>query len=433
MGKLYLCLLLALSLTTTSTQADNWPNWRGPTFNQVAEQGDYPTTLDPAKNAVWKVDLPGRGSSTPCVWGDKIFITCDIGGQDGILCYDLNGQELWRNTLGKQRPGKHKNASGSNPTPVTNGEQVFVYYKSGTVAAFDFSGEQQWKLNLQEKYGEDTLWWDLGTSPILAGDNIVIAVMQAGESYLVALDQKTGKVAWRTLRTYKTERESDQAYTTPLVAEIDGQQQIVTWGADHLTGHSLDGELIWTCGGFNPENKPMWRVIASHGISNGYAVVPYGRADFLAFVKLGGKGDITKTAHVGLVGPKVGADVPSPIAVDGKAYVLTDAKGKTNGQVMCYDITTGKPLWDKPFSLPRAAGSYYSSPVKAGDLFYFSHEKGVIHVARETETGLELVATNEMPERQIATVVPINNHILLRSEKSLHYFKKLDTAAAIDR
>ncbi|MEO0477158.1 MAG: hypothetical protein AAF085_14495 [Planctomycetota bacterium] len=205
-----------------------------------------------------------------------------------------------------------------------------------------------------------------------------------------------------------------------MVAEIDGKTQIVTWGADHLTGHGVDGKLIWTCAGFNPEDKAMWRVIASHGITNGHAVVPYGRGDFIAFVKLGGKGDITKTAHIAehVVGKGKGSDVPSPIAVDGKAYVLTD-----NGTFKCYDITTGKMLWDEPFKLPRAAGKYYSSPVKAGNLFYFSHEKGIIHVARETDNGLELVKTNEMPERQIATVVPINDHILLRSETKLYYFK----------
>lgn len=423
MAKNCFYFLLAAAMITATAHADNWPGWRGPTSNQVATQGDYPTTLDPNTNAVWKIDLPGKGSSTPCVWKDRIFITCDIEGQDGILCYDLAGKEQWRKTLGEQRPGKHRNASGSNPTPITDGKRVFVYYKSGTVAALNFKGEVLWKLNLQEKYGKDTLWWDLGTSPVFAGDNIVIAVMQAGESYLVALDQQSGDVAWRTLRTYKRPTESDQAYTTPIVAEIDGQQQIVTWGADYLTGHALDGELIWTCGGFNPEDAKMWRVIASHGISNGHAVIPYGRGDFVAFVKLGGKGDITKSAHVGLVGPKVGTDVPSPIAIDGKAYVLTDVKGTTNGTVMCYDITNGKPLWEKAFKLPRAAGSYYSSPVKAGNLFYFAHEKGVIHVARETKDGLELVASNEMPERQIATIVPINDHILLRSETKLYYFK----------
>lgn len=423
MAKNYLCFLLTAAMITATAHADNWPGWRGPSFNQAAEQGDYPTTLDPDKNAVWQIDLPGKGSSTPCVWQDRIFITCDIEGQDGILCYDLTGKEQWRKTLGEQRPGKHRNASGSNPTPITDGKRVFVYYKSGTVAALDFDGKIIWKLNLQEKYGKDTLWWDLGTSPVFAGDNIVIAVMQAGDSYLVALDQKTGDVAWRTLRTYKRPTESDQAYTTPIVAEIDGEEQIVTWGADHLTGHSLDGELIWTCGGFNPEDAKMWRVIASHGVSDGHAVVPYGRGDFLAFVKLGGKGDITQKAHVGSAGPNAGSDVPSPIAIDGKAYVIHDGKGLKNGQFMCYDITTGKPLWEKPFALPRAAGSYYSSPVKAGNLFYFAHEAGIIHVARETDDGMELIKTNEMPERQIATIVPINDHILLRSETKLYYFK----------
>ncbi|MFN3166732.1 MAG: PQQ-binding-like beta-propeller repeat protein [Phycisphaeraceae bacterium] len=415
-----LICLVALGCVGAVASADNWPGWRGPTQNQVASEGDYPVKLDPSENAVWAVDLPGKGSSTPCVWEGRVFITCDIDNEDGILCYDLkSGKELWRKKLGEQRPGKHRNASGSNPTPITDGQRVFVYYKSGTVAALDFSGEVLWKTNLQDEYGKDTLWWDLGTSPVLAGKNIVIAVMHDGESYLVALDQQKGSVAWRTLRTYQRPRESDQAYTTPIVAEIDGQTQIVTWGADHVTGHGLDGELIWTCAGLNPEDKPMWRAIASHGISDGHAVVPYGRGDFVAFIKLGGKGDITKTAHVGLVeGRGVGSDVPSPIAVDGKAYVLTD-----KGKFMCYDITNGKPMWDEPFELPRAAASYYSSPVKAGQHFYFAREDGTIFVARETDGGMVLLATNAMPERQIATIVPVNDRILLRSEKKLYYFE----------
>lgn len=410
------CLLIAG--ISFSAHAKNWPGWRGPTQNQVAPSGDYPTELNMG-NAVWMRTLPGKGSSTPCVWGDRIFITCDIEDEDGILCYNLEGNELWRKTLGKQRPGKHRNASGSNPTPITDGKRVFVYYKSGTVAALDFDGKELWKENLQKKYGKDTLWWDLGTSPVFAGDNIVIAVMHEGESYLVALNQETGDVAWRTLRNYKRPRESDQAYTTPIVTEIDGKQQIVTWGADYLTGHDLNGKLIWTCGGFNPEDKPMWRVIASHAISNGHAIVPYGRGDYVAFVKLGGTGDITKTAHVGEDGGRgIGSDVPTPIAVDGRAYLLTD-----KGKFIAYDITNGKRIWDEPFDLPRDASKYYSSPVKAGNTFYFAREDGVIFVARETDNGMKLISTNTMPERQIATIVPINDHILLRSEKKLYYFK----------
>lgn len=419
MKTLYLMICLFAIGLAGSAQANNWPSWRGPGSNQVAPAGDYPVTLDPEKNAVWQVKLPGKGSSTPCVWGDRILITCDIDEQDGILCYDLSGKELWRKTLGKQRPGKHRNASGSNPTPITDGKRIFVYYKSGTVAALDFDGKLLWKENLQEKYGKDTLWWDLGTSPVIAGDNIVIAVMHDGESYLAALKQSDGSPAWRTLRNFKTKRESDQAYTTPIVTTVDGVEQIVTWGADHLTGHALDGKLLWTCGGFNPDDQPMWRAIASHGISNGHAIVPFGRGDYVAFVKLGGKGDITAKAHVGSDGGKgIGSDVPSPIAVDGRAYLLTD-----KGKFICYDITNGKRLWDKPFALPRDAASYYSSPVKAGKHFYFAREDGTIFVARESDKGMELIATNEMPERQIATIVPINDHILLRSETKLYYFQ----------
>ena len=110
----------------------------------------------------------------------------------------MQGKELWRKQLGKERPGKHRNASGSNPSPVTDGKNLVVYFKCGTLACFDLDGNEKWKINLQEKYGKDTLWWDLGTSPVIAGGRVIVAVIQAVDSYLVAFDINSGEVAWKT-------------------------------------------------------------------------------------------------------------------------------------------------------------------------------------------------------------------------------------------
>ncbi|MEM8947642.1 MAG: PQQ-binding-like beta-propeller repeat protein, partial [Planctomycetota bacterium] len=294
------CTLLAALILFSPSHADNWPRWRGPTGNGLAADGVYPSKFSSTESVAWKVELPGRGSSTPVVWGDKIFVTCPIDGKDGVVCYSFDGQELWRQSFGEARQGKHRNGSSSNPSPVTDGKSVVVYYKSGTVACVDFAGNIKWETNLQDAYGEDTLWWDLGTSPVIAADNAVIAVMQDGvkkdsDSFLVALKLDSGEVAWKQPRSFECAEESDQSYTTPSVLQRDDREVIVTFGADHLTGHdAATGKPLWQCGGFNPDDEGWWRVIASAAVDDELAIVPYGRGEYLAAIDVSDPtGDIT--------------------------------------------------------------------------------------------------------------------------------------------
>ena len=404
--------LLIFGITASAAFAENWPAWRGPTGNGIGPAADYTTKFSADKGLAWKVTLPGKGSSTPAVWEESIFLTCDIGGKDGVLCYDRAGKERWRTTFGKERPGKHKNGSGSNPSPVTDGRGVFVYYKSGTLAALNFTGKVVWEINLQEKFGKDTLWWDLGTSPVLVGDLIVVAVMQEGNSFLAAFAKKSGDLVWKTDRIYKVKEECDQAYTTPLVVGDPGSETLITFGADHLTGNrAKDGKLLWECGGFNPQNKAMWRVIASPSVSDGIVVVPWGRADFFGAVKAGGQGDVTATNRLWEVSG-VGSDVPSPIAVGGKAYLITD-----RGGIHCSGLTEGGELWDK--KLPRDRASYYASPMLAGDLMVLPREDGVVMTMRIGDDGFKLLGQNDMGERIVASPVPVDGKLLIRGEKHL--------------
>lgn len=397
------CLIFSATLGS----AANWPQWRGPDGTSLALPGNYPIRFSSAESVLWKVKLPGVGSSTPAVWENRIFVTCGIEGEDGVIAFDWNGRELWRETLGPERPGKHKNGSGSNPSPITDGKNLIVYYKSGTVASLSHEGAVKWKMNLQEKFGEDTLWWDLGTSPVFAGGNVVIAVMQEGESYVVALDPSDGKVIWKVDRTFPVKKESGQAYTTPYLTSIEGQETLVIWGADHLTGHDpKSGRTLWTCGGFNPQDKAMWRVIASPGFVDGIAVVPYGRAKYTAGVKLGGSGDITTTARV-WERSDLGADCPTPVGSDGRVYLLSD-----RGEVHCLDAKSGKDLWKG--MIPRASASFYSSPILAGNLLYAAREDGMVAVVRVGEDGMEVLSQNEMGERIAASPVPVSDKLLIR-------------------
>jgi hypothetical protein len=173
--------------------AANWPNWRGPGYDGVAPGEGFPTEWSATKNVLWAVDLPGKGASTPVVWGGRIVLTCAIEGDNGVVCLDRSGKLLWRQTIGTEIPGKNAKASGCNPSTVTDGERFYAYFKSGDLACLDFEGSVLWQQNLQKMYGKDTLWWDVGTSPVLTRDFVVVAVMQSGPSYLAAFDKKPGK------------------------------------------------------------------------------------------------------------------------------------------------------------------------------------------------------------------------------------------------
>ncbi len=425
----HLAVLLGAALATVtlgfvialpaSAESNAWPQWRGPAGNGVAPAGNYPQKFGLDEDLAWKTELPGKGTSTPAIFGDHIFVTCHIGSQDGIICLGLDGKKQWSRSLGEggNPMREHRNGSTSNPSPLTDGQQVFAYYLSGTLAALSMEGKEMWKVNLQKKYGEDTLWWMLGSSPVLTHDNVVVAVMQAGNSYLVACDKKTGNIAWKTDRNYPNKKESDQAYTTPQVVTQDGREVIVTWGADHLTAHDAKtGGLIWTCGGFNPEDEAMWRVIASPALSDGIVAIPYGRKNFLAGVKLGGEGDVTETNRL-WQRDGLGADCPSPVAADGKLYLLTD-----RGSLRCLDLKTGEDIWSD--QLPRSRKNFFSSPVLAGDLIYCGREDGALFCGRISDRGFELLSTLELGDPIIASPVPLNDKLYVRTTKHLYCFGK---------
>ncbi len=236
--------------------------------------------------------------------------------------------------------------------------------------------------------------------------------MHEGESYLVAIDKNSGEISWKTPRNYECRRETDQSYATPIVLN----DEIITWGADHLTSHRVsDGKLLWQCGGFNPGNEAMWRVIATPAITQGIALVPYGRAKHLAAVKLGGAGDITEKARL-WEKKGFGSDVPTPVAVDGKFFLLTD-----NGWLYQFDASSGDEIWSE--RLPRSSSKYYASPVLAGDLLYCTREDGVIMTLRIQADGFEVLAENEMDERIIATPIPIGDQLIIRGAEHLFSIK----------
>lgn len=390
--------------------ADHWPQWRGPQANGVAQPGNYPVEFSSTTNVRWKVALPGRGASTPVVWGNHIFVTAPGAGRDTVLCFDRDGNELWRTALGPQSKSKHKTSTSANPSPVTDGQRVYVYFRSGLVAALDFSGEVVWKDNLQKRFGESTLWWDLGTSPVLTRDHLVIAVMQAGDSYVVALDRASGAVAWKEPRMFDCARESDQAYTTPAVVFEDGKERIICWGADHLTGHdAADGKMLWFCGGFNPKKRPTWPAMSSPVAGDGIAVLSYGRGRGVAGIDL--REAIPEDQRWLWRQESIGSSVPTPAMRDGQVYVV-----KENGRIACLDAGDGSERWTA--RLPSEHGTFYASPVLAGELIYYCSLDGIISVGRVGDT-FKLLATNSMDEEVAATPIALDGELLVRGFQHL--------------
>ena len=409
---------LVLGLMGLPVQAQ-WPDWRGPNGTGAVTEGKLPRSFSvDGKGVVWKTELPGRACSTPVVSKEMLYLTSPIDGKDALIAYDLKGKEKWRQTYGEQTPGRGQRVgSGANSSPVTDGGTVIGYFKSGRVVACSSAGKKLWEKDLHELYGEDKLWWDQGTSPLLYRDSVIIAVMQTeGNSYLVSFDLKSGKENWKTERQFKTARESGDSYTSPHLVKVDGVDTVVSFGADHITGHNArTGEQIWFSGGINPEGKGMWRTIASSVVTDGVVVVPHGRGEYLLAIKLGGKGDMTKSSV--LWRKKIAtSDAASLVGRDGLVYQIVD-RGKSRGLVTCLKAKSGEKMWEG--KLPKSASTYYASPILVGDQLCIPREDGMVFMAKVSEKGLGEVTENKLGEALIASPIFVDGKLILRGAKHL--------------
>ena len=402
---------LCLSLASVASAA-NWPGWRGPTSNGVAAPGAYPTKWTTSENVAWKVELPGKGASTPIVWGEQVFVTFGRDGKNVLAAYDRNGKPQWDVVLGAEKSGKHQKATGCNPSATTDGKHIFAYFKSGDLACVSPAGKIVWQTNLQKEFGEDTLWWDLGTSPVLTEKDVVVACMQTGPSYLAAFDKTTGKLHYKADRNLGAPEEAAQSYSTPVVVSEGGVETMYVLGADFITAHNTtDGAELWRVGGLNPTNHKYNRSIAGPVVSDGVLIAPCSRGATVTAVKLGGKGDVTKT-HIAWFKEGLGADVPTPAAIGGKAYVCTD-----KGRVVCLDVKTGDILSE--ITLEKHRSAYSASPVLAGGKVYVTREDGKTFVL-DAADGLKVVGDNDLGEQIVATPVLVDGKILLRTISSLY-------------
>jgi outer membrane protein assembly factor BamB len=408
---------------------DSWAQWRGPLATGVAPNAQPPLEWSDSKNIRWKTQLPGKGHSTPIVWGDQIFLTTAIpygepikprfvrpGAHDNLgMTYRhefavlavsrTTGKILWQQTMLKAAPLEAGHVSGSlaSASPVTDGERVFASFGTYGLYCLDTNGKLIWKKDLGEmhsKHGHGE-----GSSPVLHGDTLIVNWDHEEQSFVVALDKRSGKQLWRFARP------EDTSWATPIVVEHKGKAQVIVPGTNRIRGYDLaSGEVIWECGGLSSN------VVASPVFANGvvYSGSSYDTRAMLAIKLDGAKGDITETKQVLWFRRRGTPYVPSPLLYGDSIYNLQHYQGV----VVRIDIKTGEEQGD-PIRLP-AIRNVYASPVAAANRIYITSRDGITQVISHGDDTPKVLATNRLDDTFSASAALVGKEMFLRGEKYLY-------------
>ncbi|HEV2836928.1 MAG TPA: PQQ-binding-like beta-propeller repeat protein, partial [Pyrinomonadaceae bacterium] len=363
-------VLAVLMLSVSITNAENWPQWRGPNLNGVSNEKNLPVKWTNEENVVWKVAMPSWSGSTPIIWRDRVFLNVADGDNLFLWCVDKNkGTVLWKQPLGGGNV-KMRKQNMSSPSPVTDGRTVYVMTGTGILKAFDFAGKELWTRDIQKDYGAFGLNWGYASSPLLYEDSLFVQVLHGMKtddaSYVMRIDKKNGKTLWKVERPTNAIQESPDSYTTPAVLRYGKTTEIVITGGDCVTGHDpANGKELWRANGLNPGNNPNYRIVASPIVFNEIIYAPT-RVKPLLALRAGGRGDVT-TSHV-LWSFGFGPDVPTPVT-DGKYFYVVNDRGIT----WCLDARTGAEIYGQQRIKP---GTYSGSPVLADGKIYITNEDG---------------------------------------------------------
>lgn len=405
-------VLLAVSAVAL---ADNWPQWRGPTNDGICKETGLPVTWGDGRNIAWKLPLPGMGSATPVVWGDRIFLTSEDGDDLVLLCVSTQGKQLWKSKIGsgKQR-FRVDEGNLASASPSTDGMHVYAFVGTGDCACFDFDGKPVWKFNAQERYGTFKIMHGMHTTPLLHGDRLYLALLHTGAKWVIALDRATGKEVWKVERPSAGTFEGDHSYASPCLWDDGKETLLIVHGADHTTAHRLtDGKEVWRINDLNPKTayNPTFRLVASPVAAPGLLVVPTAKNGPVVALKPGGRGLITAgNAAEQWRRPRGTPDVPSPLVHEGLVYFCRE-----NGTLVCVDAQTGKEHYEQRLHADR----YRASPVYADGKLYLTARGGVFSVVK-AGPKFERLAENRLPDLFTASPAIANGRIYLRGFEALY-------------
>lgn len=443
----FLALLLALSVgclgssvrgeDVSSAQLDNWHQWRGPLANGVSPNGKPPRQWDESTNIKWKVAIPGSGSSTPIIWGNKILLLTAIATEEPaaetapaakpqsprrrgrrrlslpaptrpyqfvVLCLDRDtGKTVWQSVVSKQVPheGHHRTHGFASGSPTTDGRHVYASFGSRGIYCLDLDGKVLWQKDLGDMqtrngFGE-------ATSPVLVGDSLVVNWDHEGQSFIARLDARTGDEIWRVDRDERT------TWATPMVVEHDGITQIITNASNRARSYDLaTGETVWECGGqaANPIPCPL--------VHRGLAYCMTGYRGFAIYaIPLSARGDLTDSDQVVWQRTDGAPYVASAVIYNDLLYTTKERRGI----LQCIDAASGEIVYQDQ-RLPEA-GTIYSSLVAADGHIYITNRDGLTFVI---EAGPEYkpVATNQLDEGIDASPAIVGGQMFLRGQKHLY-------------
>jgi outer membrane protein assembly factor BamB len=416
----------------------DWPQWRGPLRTGVAPAGDPPTKWSETQNMKWKVKLPGSGTATPIVWQDQVFIHTAIpageqqaavtpvllqnqqrrggGGFGGglaptekyqfvLLCLDRGtGRTLWQKVVRETVPheGHHRDHGFASYSPATDGQVVVSYFGSRGLHCFDMRGNLKWEKDLgrmrtKNGFGE-------GSSPVLHGDTVVVLWDHEGDDdFIAALDKNSGKELWRT------PRDEDTTWSTPLVVEHEGQAQVVVSATRKIRSYDLKtGKLLWECGGMTANAIPS-------PVAQGDTVyVTSGfRGSNLLAIRLGRQGDLTGGDAIAWSHNRGTPYVPSPLLYDHRLYFFSGNEPRLS----CFDVRTGKALYET--QRVEELQGVYASPVGAAGRVYLVGRNGTTAVISHADR-MEVLATNVLDDRIDASPVVVGKELFLRGHRFLY-------------
>jgi outer membrane protein assembly factor BamB len=398
--------------TATTLSAENWPQWRGPALNGVSTEKELPVRWSTTENITWKAAMPGRSGSTPIVWGEHIFLnvgTADRSGDLELWTLDRNtGKMLWKAYIAGGNHVEQKQ-NMSSPSPVTDGQTVWVMTGVGVLKAFDFTGKELWSRDIQKDYGRFGLNYGYASSPLLYGGDLFMQVLHGMKtddpSYVLKIDGRSGETLWRVERPTRAVAESPDSYTTPALLRQGSAAEIVISGGDVVTGHDpASGQELWRMDGLNPHNGPNYRIIASPLVVSDVVIAPTRERPMLA-IKAGGRGDITTTHR--LWSFNNGPDVPTPVSDGALVYSVTD-----RGVAYALDLQTGTVVYGPERLRPD---SYSASPVlAAGKIYITSENEGLTSVYR-AGPKFELLAENPLNDYCLSSPAMSDGQIFIRT------------------
>lgn len=387
-----------------------------------------PSQFTESTNVAWKLDIPGRGFSTPVTWGDKLFLTTAIpqgplnetgqdrrgpGGGSGAsvehahatLCLDRKtGKKLWENTAVTAKPheGYHQRyGSFASNSPVTDGKYLYASFGSRGVYCYNLDGKQVWKkdhgvqMRMRLGFGE-------GAPPALDSGILLLKYDQESDSFLAALDATTGEEIWRA------KREEVSSWSGPYVIDYKGQKQVIVSATRRTVAYDLKtGKQIWECGGLGSNVIPQPLVFEDMVL-----VMSGHREPNLMAIKLGRTGDLTGTDAVVWTNQRGNAYTAAPVLHEGLYYFVTD-----NGMVSCLDAKTGKPHYSQQ-RLPKPA-NFKASPILAAGKLYLASEDEDVYVLKAGPT-YEVLATNTMAGQSfISSPIAVDGSLYLRSRTTM--------------